>query len=61
MAISVDQIDLWRQEPSEREVLEFKEAANQYDTNKLLGYCVAISNEGVVTCCWGSETKRLAP
>jgi ATP-dependent DNA helicase RecG len=27
-------------------VLEFKEAANQYDTNKLFEYCVAISNEG---------------
>jgi len=46
VAISVDQIDLWRQEPTEREILEFKEAANQYDTNKLFEYCVAISNEG---------------
>jgi predicted HTH transcriptional regulator len=42
----VDQIDLWRQEPTEREVLEFKAARNQYDTIKLLAYCVAISNEG---------------
>jgi ATP-dependent DNA helicase RecG len=46
MAITVDQIDEWRQLPSETERIEFKEAKNQYDNNKLLGYCVAIANEG---------------
>jgi ATP-dependent DNA helicase RecG len=46
MAISVEQIDLWRRAPSETEVLEFKEAKNQFDTEKLYHYCVAIANEG---------------
>ena len=35
MAISVDQIDLWRQVPTETEILEFKEAKNQFDNKKL--------------------------
>src|SRR5260221_10961028 len=46
MPISVDQIDLWRQAPTESEVLEFKEAKNQFDNKKLYSYCVAIANEG---------------
>jgi ATP-dependent DNA helicase RecG len=46
MAISVDQINLWRQVRSETEVLEFKEAKNQYDFNTLCEYCVALGNEG---------------
>ncbi len=35
MTTSVDQIDLWRQAPSEHQHLEFKEAKNQFDTRKL--------------------------
>jgi len=46
MLISVEQIDAWRHEPTETEVLEFKEAKNQFDTEKLFAYCVAIGNEG---------------
>jgi ATP-dependent DNA helicase RecG len=46
MAISVDQVDLWRQLSSETEHLEFKEAKNQFDNSKLFSYCVAIANEG---------------
>ena len=46
MAITVDQIDLWRQLRSEAQRIEFKEARNQYDNQKLYGYCVAIANEG---------------
>src|SRR5690242_20028715 len=46
MPVSVAQIDKWRLEPTEREALEFKEAKSQFDTTKLLEYCVAISNEG---------------
>ena len=46
MRITVEQIDLWRQLKKETEVLEFKEARNQYDTPRLLEYCVAIGNEG---------------
>ncbi|HTU71265.1 MAG TPA: ATP-binding protein [Candidatus Baltobacteraceae bacterium] len=43
---TVAQIDLWRQEPSEHQQLEFKEAKNQYERRKLYEYCVAIANEG---------------
>jgi ATP-dependent DNA helicase RecG len=46
MAIKVEQIDFWRSLPSETEVLEFKEAKNQFDNTKLCRYCVAIANEG---------------
>lgn len=46
MPITVAQIDNWRSQYSETQHLEFKEAKNQYDTNKLLRYCVAIANEG---------------
>jgi ATP-dependent DNA helicase RecG len=46
VAVSVDQIDAWRQAATETEVLEFKEAKKQFDTGKLLEYCVAIGNEG---------------
>jgi len=40
------QIDLWRQAPSEHQNLEFKEAKNSFDREKLSAYCVAIANEG---------------
>lgn len=40
------QIDLWRQSPSERQRLEFKEAKTQFDNRKLYEYCVALANEG---------------
>lgn len=46
MAVSVDQINLWRQVKSEDQILEFKEAKNQFDNEKLYKYCVAIANEG---------------
>jgi ATP-dependent DNA helicase RecG len=46
MSTSPAQIDLWRQAPSEHQTLEFKEAKNQYDWQKLSEYCVAIANEG---------------
>ncbi|MGA6981400.1 MAG: ATP-binding protein, partial [Candidatus Sulfotelmatobacter sp.] len=45
MKITSKQIDFWRSAPNETENLEFKEAKNQFDTDKLLEYCVAISNE----------------
>ncbi|MFX5926126.1 ATP-binding protein, partial [Acinetobacter baumannii] len=35
-----------RQSPSENQNLEFKEAKNQYDRQKLAAYAVAIANEG---------------
>ena len=41
-----EQIDLWRQSPSEYQTLEFKEAKTQFDNKRLYKYCVAIANEG---------------
>ncbi|MBZ5491211.1 MAG: putative DNA binding domain-containing protein [Acidobacteriia bacterium] len=46
MAITVEQVDEWRACESETQVLEFKEAKNQYDSEKLFSYCIAIANEG---------------
>ena len=45
MTVTIEQIDLWRQSSTEHERLEFKEAKNQFDNEKLFGYCVAIANE----------------
>lgn len=41
-----EQIDLWRQVPSEHQRLEFKEAKAQFDFVRLQQYCVALANEG---------------
>jgi predicted HTH transcriptional regulator len=46
MRTTPEQINLWRQAPSESQRLEFKEAKQQFDTRKLSEYCVAIANEG---------------
>jgi ATP-dependent DNA helicase RecG len=43
---TLDILNHWLIVPTENEHLEFKEAKLQYDKEKLLGYCVAISNEG---------------
>lgn len=40
-----EQIDTWRAAQSETEHLEFKEAKNQFDFDRLLKYCVALANE----------------
>lgn len=44
--ITLDTLNQWLNAPAETERLEFKEAKQQYDTTKLLRYCVALSNEG---------------
>ena len=46
MTTTSEQVNLWRQAPSEHQRLEFKEAKNQFDTRKLSEYCVALANEG---------------
>ncbi|MDA8139168.1 MAG: putative DNA binding domain-containing protein [Desulfobacteraceae bacterium] len=46
MTTTPEQIDLWRQAPSEHQRLEFKEAKTQFDNHKLYEYCVALANEG---------------
>jgi len=44
--ITLTELHHWLTTPTETEHLEFKEAKNQYDVNKLLRYCAALSNEG---------------
>ncbi|MES2676629.1 MAG: ATP-binding protein [Pseudomonadota bacterium] len=44
--ITLDTLSRWLTAPAEHEHLEFKEGKNQYDTTKLLRYCVALANEG---------------
>lgn len=43
---TLDTLTSWLTTPAEHEHLEFKEAKNQFDTTRLLRYCVAIANEG---------------
>lgn len=50
---SVEQVDHWRRASTEHENLEFKAARNQFDTEKLFGYCVALANEGGGTLLLG--------
>ncbi len=44
--ITLETLKNWLDTPAEDEHLEFKEAQRQYDTTKLLKYCVALANEG---------------
>jgi len=46
MTTSLAEFLQWLNSPRETEHLEFKEAKNQYDTTKLMRYCVALANEG---------------
>ena len=46
MSTTAEEIDLWRLAASEHQRLEFKEAKAQFDSRKLLEYCVALANEG---------------
>jgi len=43
--ITLDTLNQWLTTPAETEHLEFKEAKQQFDTTKLLRYCVALANE----------------
>jgi len=46
MTVTIEQLEQWLVAPSEDEHLEFKEAKNRFDFEKLVGYCVALANEG---------------
>ncbi|HWF91905.1 MAG TPA: ATP-binding protein [Terriglobales bacterium] len=61
MPISADRIDQWRAYPSETQTLEFKEAKNQFDNEKLFAYCVAIANEGGGHLVFGVSNKPPRP
>src|SRR6185295_16605795 len=46
MKTTREQLERWLAVPHERQDLEFKEAKNQYDNQKLFWHCVALANEG---------------
>ena len=46
MTVTIEQLEKWIAAPSENEHLEFKEAKNRFDFEKLVSYCVALANEG---------------
>jgi ATP-dependent DNA helicase RecG len=58
MSVTPKQVDVWRAAPSETQTLEFKEAKNQYDVEKLFAYCVAIANEGGGNLILGVRNKQ---
>ncbi len=43
--ITLDILKRWLVAPAENEILEFKTASHQFDTTRLLRYCVALANE----------------
>ncbi|MCD6532632.1 MAG: putative DNA binding domain-containing protein [Deltaproteobacteria bacterium] len=45
MTVTLKQLETWLAAPSENEHLEFKEAKNRFDFEKLVDYCVALANE----------------
>ena len=57
MPTSLTQLQQWLLEP-EGQRLEFKEAKQRYDFEKLLKYCVALANEGGGTMVLGITDKR---
>ncbi|AXK37978.1 ATP-binding protein [Crenobacter cavernae] len=56
--MTLDMLDRWLTSAPESEHLEFKEAKQQYDTTKLLRYCVALANEGGGHLVLGVTDKR---
>lgn len=56
--LSLDTLNHWLANAPESEHLEFKEAKLQYDSTKLLRYCVALANEGGGHLVLGVMDKR---
>jgi ATP-dependent DNA helicase RecG len=56
--INLETLEGWLNAPVENERLEFKQAKNQFDTIKLLKYCVALANEGGGHFILGVTDKR---
>ena len=56
--ITLENLEKWLNAPAETEQLEFKEAKQQFDSTKLLKYCVALANEGGGYIVLGVTNKR---
>lgn len=57
MGHTLQDLERWLSEP-ESETLEFKEAKNKYDFDKLVKYCSALANEGGGKMILGVTDKR---
>ena len=55
---TLETLNDWLADAPENEHLEFKEAKQQYDTTKLMRYCVALANEGGGHLVLGVSDKR---
>ncbi len=55
---TLDQLKVWMEVPYENEHIEFKEAKEQYDQDKLIKYCVALANEGGGKLILGVTNRR---
>lgn len=58
MSITLDTLTRWLGAPAETERLEFKEAKQQFDTQKLMRYFVALANEGGGHVVLGVSDRR---
>lgn len=56
--INLETLEGWLNAPVENERLEFKQAKNQFDTIKMLKYCVALANERGGHSILGVTDKR---
>ena len=56
--ITLETLEKWLNVPTETEKLEFKEAKTQFDSTKLLEYCVALANEKGGYIVLGVTDKR---
>ncbi|MEG3841346.1 ATP-binding protein [Microcoleus sp. herbarium14] len=56
--ITLETLEKWLLVPTETETLEFKEAKQQFDSTKLLKYCVALANERGGYIVLGVTDKR---
>ena len=57
MSVSMTELQIWL-DAEENEHLEFKEAKERYDFEKLVKYCVALANEGGGTIILGVTDQR---
>lgn len=58
MTTTLDQLKVWMEVAYENEQIEFKEAREQFDHDKLVKYCVALANEGGGKLILGVTNRR---
>lgn len=56
--VTLETLERWLADGHENEHLDFKAAKNQYDTTKLMRYCVAFANEGGGYLVLGVSDKK---